>query len=129
MPRLFLIAGLVFLLGVFVSAQAATEEQVAWIVTQARSGDFALVEGERAAELVIAPGDFKVVEIAANDFAADVERVTGKRPVVRKETRGLNGPVVLIGTLGKNLTIDALVAAGKLDVSALRDFLLYNESV
>jgi hypothetical protein len=120
MPRLRLIFGLVFFLSLFLFARANAEEQATWISSQARAGDFALVAGERPAAIVIAPGDFKVVEIAANDLAADVERVTGQRPTVRSETGGLSGPVVLIGTLGKNPVIDALVATGKLDVSTVR---------
>jgi len=92
-----------------------------WVTDKAGPGNFAFVAEDRAVDLVIAPEDFKVVAIAASDLAADVERVTGKHPAVRTEVTGdLAGPVVLIGTLGKNPLIDGLVASGKLDVSALR---------
>ena len=119
MPRLNLIVRYVFLLGLVISVWAG-ETPGAWVVEKSQPGDFALVEEGLVADLVVARGDFKVVEIATSDFADDVERVTGRRPTVRAELRDLAGPVVLIGTLGKNPLIDGLVATGKLDVSALR---------
>jgi hypothetical protein len=91
-----------------------------WVRAQSQPGDFPLVPGDRAADVVIGTDDFKVVAIAAHDFAADVERVTGRKPAVRTSTAGVAGPVVLIGTLGQAPAIDALVAAGRLDVAALR---------
>ena len=91
-----------------------------WVRAQPQAGDFPLVPGDRAADMVIGTDDFKVVSIAAHDFAADVERVTGRKPAVRTSTEGVAGPVVLIGTLGRVPAIDALVAAGRLDVAALR---------
>jgi hypothetical protein len=90
-----------------------------WVRAQPQTGDFALVQGEHAADVVIGTNDFKVVSIAAHDLAADVERVSGRKPVVRTSTEGIAGPVVLIGTLGQAPAIDALVAAGRLDVAAL----------
>jgi hypothetical protein len=91
-----------------------------WVRAQPQTGDFPLVPGDRAADLVIGADDFKVVAIAAHDLAADIERVSGRKPDVRTATEGIAGPIVLIGTLGRAPAIDALVAAGHLDVAALR---------
>lgn len=88
-----------------------------WIRQVGEAGDFALVSRTQAAPIVYAPDDAKVVSIAANDLAADIERVTGRKPRVNPVTAG---PAVLVGTLGKSPLIDQLVAAGKLDVSELR---------
>ena len=88
-----------------------------WVGEQPRAGDFPLVAAGRPAAIVFAPEDFKVVGIAARDLAADVERVTGRRPAVGP---GAAGPAVLIGTLGHSPLIDGLVATGKLDVQELR---------
>lgn len=85
-----------------------------------RPGDFPLVDDGGAADILIGPEDFKVVAIAARDLAADVERVTGRRAAVRNEPIGLSRPVVLIGTLGHAPALDALVAAGRLDVTRMR---------
>jgi hypothetical protein len=95
-----------------------------WVGETTAAGSFALAADGKAAPLLVAEGDFKVVSLAANDLAADVERVAGTKPAVtmlRGESASeLRGHVVLIGTLGKNPWIDALVAEGKLDVSAVR---------
>ena len=59
-----------------------------WVSAHARPGDFPLVSAGQPADVVYAAEDFKVVAIAARDFAADVERVTGRRPAVRTAGRG-----------------------------------------
>ena len=100
------------------AAGAAAAAPEPWVSDQARPGDFPLVNGGQAADVVFAPGDFAVVGIAARDFAADVGRVTGRKPDVR--TAPGTGPAVLAGTLGHSALIDGLVSAGKLDVGALR---------
>ena len=104
---------LLFLLG------ATTSLAASWVGEQQREGDFPLVRNGQTAAIVVSAEDFKVVNIAANDFAADVERVTGRKPVVRTDATSLTSPVVLIGTLGHHPIIDRLVAEGRLDVSQL----------
>jgi hypothetical protein len=105
-------------LGVGAALSAATP--ASWVSDQARPGDFALVSSSGAADVVYAAEDFKVVAIAARDFAADVERVAGRRPVVRTDVPAVEASAVLAGTLGRSPLIDGLVRAGKLDVGALR---------
>jgi hypothetical protein len=80
---------------------------------------FPLVTASDAATIEIEARDAQVVHIAANLLAADVERVTGRKPAMRGD--GDPAPVaVLIGTLGSGGVIDQLAAAGKLDVSGIR---------
>ena len=57
---------------------------------------------------------------AVGDLAADLERVTRKRPKVQQGSAPKGHGPDLVGTLGKSALIDALVAAGKLDVSPLK---------
>ncbi len=83
------------------------------------AADFALLQGGSAATVVYSTEDAKVVEIAAALFADDIERVGGVRPAVTHSSSGLAGPVVLVGTIGQNPAIDALIAEGRLDVSAI----------
>jgi hypothetical protein len=83
-------------------------------------GDFNLVVKDRAADLYVAQEDFKVVQIAADCFGTDVERVTGIRPKLKNEWRKAVGEVVLIGTIGKSALIDELIRAGRLDVSRIK---------
>src|SRR4051812_16687160 len=56
-----------------------------WIKGTYRKGDFKLVYGGRAANILVSPDDFKVARIAAADLAGDIERVTGLKPAVRTE--------------------------------------------
>ncbi|HEX6625190.1 MAG TPA: hypothetical protein VF064_15870, partial [Pyrinomonadaceae bacterium] len=70
-------------LGLVGARTAVAQTSPPWVTGEYRGGDFKLVYGGRAADILVSPEDFKVVGIAAGDLAADVERVTGKRPVVR----------------------------------------------
>jgi hypothetical protein len=89
-----------------------------WVHRDGRPGDFALATSAGAAPIIYAAEDFKVVDLAVHDLAADIERVNDHQPAVRTDARGLHEPVVLVGTLGKNPAIDALAAAGKLGDTA-----------
>jgi hypothetical protein len=91
----------------------------AWVRTVAAKGDFTLFR-ERAAPLVYGAGDAAVVGLAVRDLAVDIDRVAGRKPRVATSASGARGEIVLVGTLGHNPAIDALVANGKLDVAALR---------
>ncbi|MEO6391601.1 MAG: glycosyl hydrolase 115 family protein [Pyrinomonadaceae bacterium] len=81
-------------------------------------GDFPLVYQNRAADVLVSPEDFRVVQIAAGDLAADVERVTGKRPTVVNGASATRN-VVVIGTLGHSAAVDGLVKSGKINVSRI----------
>jgi hypothetical protein len=83
-----------------------------------KPGDLKLVHGGHTASIQFSKMDHKVVEIAANDLAADIERVTAKRPPLNPK----NGPAtaIIIGTLGKNSVIDDLVRTRRLNVSPIQ---------
>lgn len=98
----------------------AAVQSAVWVSGDYRAGDFRLVHDARAADILVSPDDFKVARLAATELAADIERVTGRRPSLRAEASGLSAHAVVVGTLGKSPFIDALVRAGKLDVSRLR---------
>jgi len=86
-----------------------------------RAADFPLVRAGRAATLIVAPGDAKVVTLAAQDLARDIGAVTGVTPeFASAEPPAADAPRVLIGTLGHSPTIDALAASGALDAGPLR---------
>jgi hypothetical protein len=78
-----------------------------------------LAAGGKAATLYVDQQDWPGVLRAARDLQGDIQRVSGASPALKfgapsgKET-------VIIGTLGKSALIDKLVAAGKLDVAAIR---------
>ena len=66
--------------------------------------------------------DYKVVGIAANMLAEDVERVTSVKPALATTTsvkKLPQMPVVVAGTIGHSKLIHELVKKGELDVSAI----------
>lgn len=73
---------------------------------------------DQAAAICVDANDFPVVHIAADMLADDVERVTGRHPMVNRLLP--KGAAVVAGTLGKSRLIDGLVKSLKLDVSAVR---------
>ena len=83
-------------------------------------GAFPLVGDKAVAAVRVDAKDATVVRIAADLLAADVERVTACKPTVETGEAATAGPAVIIGTVGRSAAIDALVAAGKLEVSAIR---------
>src|SRR5829696_7670144 len=71
--------------------QTAAAQESVRVRDAYRAGDFELVRRGRAADVYVSDRDFKVVRIAADDLAADVERVTGVRPAVRTGRPGESG--------------------------------------
>lgn len=108
-PRLLLIAAC-YLAATLVQLRA----EAVRLLERASEGAFPLVSGDRAARLITDPGDFKVVGIATQCLADDIERITG----LKSDATGKSA--VIIGTLGKNPLIDRLIAEKKIDVSAIR---------
>ncbi len=84
------------------------------------AGDFVLADRAGAATLLVDAGDWPGVMRAAKDLQGDVHRVTSRDAALVTTGEHLSGPVVIIGTVGKSKVVDALVAAGKMDVSGLR---------
>lgn len=83
-------------------------------------GGFTLVDGKKPAPLWLDEKDHAGVRRAAADLAADIHRVTGKRPEL-SVADGSPGPrPVIVGTLGKSALIDRLVATGKLSATDLK---------
>jgi hypothetical protein len=118
LARLYVLVSLI-IFSVASPALADSTEQT-WIHDRYVKGDFILVRGSDAAGVLVSPDDFKVVQIAARDFAGDVERVTGRKPGLTNESSQASRYSVIIGTLGKSSLIDSLVRAGKLNVEKLR---------
>jgi len=116
--HIFLLA--TFSLSLLTSAEAATEAGAVvggdYILTKHVAGDFPLVSEQSVADIFVASDDWKVANIATADLVADIERVTGRKPVLKQATDNLAEYSVLVGTLGKSPVIDRLVKEGRLDV-------------
>lgn len=91
------------------------------IVVSSNSADpgFKLVVDRQAADICIDPNDFKVVQIAADCLSSDMERVTGVKPQIKTDAKGLSGQAVFIGTVGKSALINSLIKTGKLDIRSI----------
>lgn len=101
-------------LAVSISAQAVT------VKSKYQKGDFKLVYNNTAANILVSGDDFKVVRIAANDFAMDVKRITEKLPAIVNDLNNASTNVVIIGTLGKSPVVERLTRNGKVDASSIR---------
>lgn len=105
-------------------ALACASARAAVLIQDAPAPDaFPLVTASAPASLFVDAADFKVVHIAAELFAADVERVTGKKPPLQRPgpeaAPGAPSAALFVGTLGKSPTIDALIRAKNIDTSAI----------
>ena len=100
---------------------AALQAQVALTERTSARTDFELVATDSGAAVCYDAGDAAVVETAAGLFAADVARVTGREiPVVAgQELPAKTRCAVIVGTIGQSRWIDELIAAKKIDVSAI----------
>ncbi len=106
---------------VLLSGPAAQAAGAALTASEAPSaGSFPLVAGGRAAELLVDATDARVVRLAADAFAQDVERVTGRRPALRADAARLGSAVVIVGTIGHSATIDRLARDGRIEVGPIR---------
>jgi len=97
----------------------AVAQQLSVSTAPTVKGAMPIVSEKTIAPVVVDAGDFEVVKIAANLFAGDVQRITGKRPAV---ANGITAPVmILAGTIGHCQLIDRLAASGKLkDMDQIR---------
>ena len=87
-----------------------------YVRDQPGAGRFPLVGGEAVADIFVDADDWKVARIAARDLASDVERVTGRRPVLKHASGDLAKHAVVVGTIGRSPVIDRLIKTGRLDV-------------
>ncbi len=116
MRHLFLSAALTALIpGVAWAAPDCTGAVAA--CERATPGALSLLVPGRMATVVVDAGDEPGVARAASDLVADLKAVGGGEVRLAHNVSG--GATVIAGTLGHSAVIDALVKAGKLDVSGL----------
>jgi hypothetical protein len=73
-----------------------------------------IATGKSDAAVVVDSSDYPVVQLAANLFADDVQRVTGRHPIVTN-TPFASRELIVVGTLGKSALIEKLISDGKLN--------------
>ncbi|KAJ7245615.1 glycoside hydrolase family 115 protein [Mycena haematopus] len=91
---------------------------------QASASTFSIASNGKAAPLLLSSDDWPGVQRAAQDFAADIKRVTGTTPTVANVSSSATSRSslpIIIGTLGKSSLIDQIVNTTKLDVSSIEN--------
>lgn len=117
--------GLILLTCVTVSANAQTGKTNTlsllpqYIDHKTSPGAFRIASGNQTASIYVDPDDWKGVIRAANDLGDDVRKVTGTASAVIN-TESIANTGIIVGTIGKSKLIDQLIAAKKLDVSAVK---------
>ena len=109
--------------GAVLALQAAPAQAVpsqVWTTEQPAPGAVALISAGHAAPLYVADGDWPAVRRAAGDLQQDFAHVGGQAPTLAAAPSGEQPAAVIAGTLGHSALVDALVAGGKLDASAIR---------
>ncbi|MCB0840295.1 MAG: glycosyl hydrolase 115 family protein, partial [Bacteroidetes bacterium] len=81
---------------------------------------FPIVEGDATASILYDASDYVLIQKSSEFLASDIEKVTGKKPSVSTSKEQANGPVIIIGTIGKSPIIDQLIANKKLKADAIR---------
>ena len=116
--------------------------QASCVAFQNAASTFPVVSNRKATPILLSPDEWPGVQRAAQDFADDIQRVAGVRPVLSNvtlsatpttvnSTSGGNGTspdirgpsasqAIIIGTLGKSDLIAQVVKNAKLDVSGVQ---------
>ena len=110
---------------VLTSVAKADDELISFpqVVEDAEEGWFSLSTPNQTALIMTDAKDFRVVNIAAQMLADDVERVTRTKPqlATAQSWKSIGPtPTVVAGTLGQSKLIDGLVAKQGIDVSNLK---------
>ncbi|MEA5403276.1 glycosyl hydrolase 115 family protein [Arcicella sp. DC2W] len=90
-----------------------------YVAFQSKEKSFCVATKSKMASILVSKEDEQAVIRATNDLQSDVERVTGRKPNILNELSKQN-ELIIVGTLGKNQWIDALVAQKKIDVKNLQ---------
>jgi hypothetical protein len=95
--------------------------QVSLLIAQKQTtSNFTVVAENTVASILIDKNDAKVVTIASDIFANDVEKITDKKPIISTKSNQ-STPTIIAGTIGKNKWIDDMIAIGKIDVSKIEN--------
>jgi hypothetical protein len=94
--------------------------QINHLSVSEKPSSFSLFTSISVAAVYIDEGDAKVVSIAANAFANDVQLISDKRMQVLHEMPA-KGFVVVAGTIGQSKLIDELIKSKQLDVKGINN--------
>lgn len=90
-----------------------------YVSFEAKGKSFCIASKDKLTPILVANDDSQSVIRAASDLQSDIERVTGHKPNVLNQL-SKHDEVIIVGTLGKNQWIDALVAHKKINTQNLQ---------
>ena len=93
--------------------------QQKYVDPSAQPGSFPVVAGGVACSIYVDAADYTGVIRASGDLQSDIARVTAVTPAITNSKSHRGARVIIIGTIGKNSVIDALVHSGKINVAAI----------
>ncbi|KAI0339135.1 hypothetical protein BDW22DRAFT_1336794 [Trametopsis cervina] len=115
--RLYALAGLLAFADV-----ALAIGQTGCVAFKSSPSTFPIVTGGKGTPILLSSDDWPGVQRAAIDFASDIQKVTGVKPVITNATSTKLPKVtsaIIVGTLGKSSLIQQVVQHAKLNVSAI----------
>jgi hypothetical protein len=101
---------------VFATAAPACVAPVS-VCERAAAGSIALIRAGAPATVIVEASADPAVRHAADGFAADLRRVSGRAAPRADDPARARGEVVILGVLGQSPVIDGLVTAGKLEAA------------
>lgn len=110
---------IILLSAVFFCTNVAAQDQALKIIQQPVKGSFALFAAGKATTIVQDDKGVESTAIAALALQDDIRQVSGIKPILAQQLKGLSMPVV-IGTLGKSAIIDGLAARKLIPADRLR---------
>jgi hypothetical protein len=102
------------------SIKAQTLASPVKITYKFATGNFPLVDANKAATLYIDAADAEVVSIAATAFQNDIKLTTGVSSSIIKSNNNLSAYPVIIGTIGQSFLIDQLIRTKKIQAEKVR---------
>ena len=91
-----------------------------YVVLNKEKAVFTIVDSKITTSIFVSDSDWKGVSRAAKDLQVDIQKVTGKEPLLKTNATIKKGDII-IGTIGKSPIIDRLITQKKLDVSEVKD--------
>lgn len=116
MMRVWVLAGLCALTGVRAIGQATC------VAFESSASTIPVVAQGKASSILIAADDWPGVQLAAADFASDIQKVTGVKPSLTNfssSSAKATSPII-VGTLGKSSLISQIINATQLDVTSIQ---------
>jgi len=110
---------MVIIVPIYYESMCSAQPSENYISTAGTSSDFPIVDGSAAA-IYVASDDERGVARAVKDLQADINRVTGKTPVIINNISDASGNTIIVGTIGKSTVLDNLISSGKIDVTAIK---------